>query len=221
MTTTDTPRALMVWGGWTGHEPQATTERFAALLREHGFDVTVTDDLNVYTDAALLAQQNVIVQCVTMSTITPEQVGGLLDAVRGGVGFAGWHGGAGDSFRNTPEYQYMVGGQWVAHPGNIIDYSVQITAEHAITRGVGDFAMHSEQYYLHTDPSNTVLATTTFTGEHDPWIAGTVMPVAWTRRYGQGRVAYCALGHVDTDFEVPQARELTLRSLLWAAGRLD
>lgn len=221
MTTTDTPRALMVWGGWDGHEPQQTTERFAALLRDHGFDVTVTDDLDVYTDAELLARQSVIVQCVTMSTITPEQVRGLLDAVRGGVGFAGWHGGAGDAFRNMPDYQYLVGGQWVAHPGNIIDYTVQITADHAITRGLGDFAMHSEQYYLHTDPSNHVLATTTFTGEHDPWIAGTVMPVAWTRVYGKGRVAYCALGHVNTDFEVADARELTLRGLLWAAGRLD
>ncbi|THF86879.1 ThuA domain-containing protein [Deinococcus sp. KSM4-11] len=211
----------MVWGGWDRHEPQQTTERFAALLRDQGFDVTVTGDLDVYLDADLLARQAVIVQCVTMSTITPEQVKGLLNAVRGGVGFAGWHGGAGDSFRNTPDYQYMVGGQWVAHPGNIFEYTVQITADHAITRGLRDFAMHSEQYYLHTDPSNTVLATTTFTGEHDPWIAGTVMPVAWTRRYGQGRVAYCALGHVNADFEVMEARELVLRGLLWAAGQLD
>lgn len=221
MTSTDTPRALMVWGGWDGHEPEQTTERFAALLRERGFDVTVTGDLDVYLDADRLARQSLIVQCVTMGTISPEQVKGLLDAVRGGVGFAGWHGGAGDSFRNTPEYQYLVGGQWVAHPGNIIDYRVQITAEHAITRGLTDFAMHSEQYYLHTDPSNAVLATTTFTGEHDAWIAGTVMPVAWTRTYGQGRVAYCALGHVNADFEVTEARELTLRCLLWAAGQLD
>ncbi|WP_205746997.1 ThuA domain-containing protein [Deinococcus sp. KSM4-11] len=221
MTATETPRALMVWGGWDRHEPQQTTERFAALLRDQGFDVTVTGDLDVYLDADLLARQAVIVQCVTMSTITPEQVKGLLNAVRGGVGFAGWHGGAGDSFRNTPDYQYMVGGQWVAHPGNIFEYTVQITADHAITRGLRDFAMHSEQYYLHTDPSNTVLATTTFTGEHDPWIAGTVMPVAWTRRYGQGRVAYCALGHVNADFEVMEARELVLRGLLWAAGQLD
>ena len=216
MTATETPRALMVWGGWDRHEPQATTERFAALLRDQGFDVTVTGDLDVYLDAELM---KTFVEQAT--TITPEQVKGLLNAVRGGVGFAGWHGGAGDSFRNTPDYQYMVGGQWVAHPGNIFDYTVQITADHAITRGLRDFAMHSEQYYLHTDPSNTVLATTTFTGEHDAWIAGTVMPVAWTRRYGQGRVAYCALGHVNADFEVMEARELVLRGLLWAAGQLD
>ena len=211
-------RALMVWGGWDGHEPQQTTERFAALLKEAGFSVTVTDDLNVYLDADLLRAQSLIVQCYTMSTVTPEQEQGLLEAVRSGVGFGGWHGGSADAFRNNPEYQFMVGGQWVAHPGNIIDYTVNVTDhEDPITQGLTDFQMHSEQYYMHTDPSNEVLATTTFGGEVLPWIAGTVMPVVWKRRWGQGRVFYCSLGHVDADFEVHEAQELVRRGLLWAA----
>ncbi|WP_407571818.1 ThuA domain-containing protein [Deinococcus altitudinis] len=211
-------RALMVWGGWDGHEPQQTTERFAALLKEAGFSVTVTDDLNVYLDADLLQAQSLIVQCYTMSTVTPEQEQGLLEAVRGGVGFGGWHGGSADAFRNNPEYQFMVGGQWVAHPGNIIDYTVNVTDhEDPITQGLTDFQMHSEQYYMHTDPSNEVLATTTFSGDLLPWIAGTVMPVVWKRCWGAGRVFYCSLGHVDTDFEVHEAQELVRRGLLWAA----
>ncbi len=133
-------RALMVWGGWEGHQPQQTTERFAALLREDGFEVTVRHDLDVYLDAELLQAQSLIVQCYTMGSLTPAQERGLLDAVSGGVGFGGWHGGVGDSFRNNPEYQFMVGGQWVAHPGNIIDYTVDIT-NHAdpITAGMHDF----------------------------------------------------------------------------------
>ncbi|WP_407541857.1 ThuA domain-containing protein (plasmid) [Deinococcus radiomollis] len=217
-TATTERRALMVWGGWDGHEPQQTTERFAALLKEAGFTVTVTDDLDVYLDADLLRAQSLIVQCYTMSTVTPEQEQGLLEAVRSGVGFGGWHGGSADAFRNNPEYQFMVGGQWVAHPGNIIDYTVQIIDhEDPITQGLSDFQMHSEQYYMHTDPSNEVLATTTFSGEVLPWIAGTVMPVVWKRRWGAGRVFYCSLGHVNADFEVPEAEELVRRGLLWAA----
>ena len=92
-----------------------------------------------------------------------------------------------DSFRNSTEYQFMVGGQWVAHPGNIIDYTVQITnRDDPITAGLNDFSMHSEQYYLHVDPSNEVLATTTFSGEYAPWIDGCVMPVVWKRKWGEG-----------------------------------
>ncbi len=210
--------ALMVWGGWDGHEPQQTTERFAAVLREEGFEVQVTGDLNVYLDPKLLSAQSLIVQCYTMSTLTPEQEAGLLAAVRSGVGFAGWHGGSGDAFRNNPEYQFMVGGQWVAHPGNVISYTVNvIDHEDPITQGLSDFQMHSEQYYMHTDPSNEVLATTTFGSEVLPWIAGTVMPVVWKRHWGEGRVFYCSLGHVNSDFEVPEAEELVRRGLLWAA----
>jgi type 1 glutamine amidotransferase len=155
-----------------------------------------------------------------MSTITREQERGLLDAVASGVGVAGWHGTMGDSFRNATGYQFMVGGQWVAHPGNIIDYTVNIiNHDDPITAGLSDFQMHSEQYYLHVDPSNQVLATTNFTGEHGgtPWIAGTVMPVVWKRSWGQGRVFYSSLGHVASDFEVLEARTIMQRGMLWAA----
>ena len=79
--------------------------------------------------------------------------------------------------------------------------------------------MHSEQYYLHVDPSNQVLATTSFNGAHGetPWIAGTVMPVVWKRSWGQGRVFYSSLGHVASDFEVREARTIMQRGMLWAA----
>jgi type 1 glutamine amidotransferase len=84
-------------------------------------------------------------------------------------------------------------------------------------KGIGDFDYRSEQYYMHVDPSNEVLATTTFTGEHAPWIDGVVMPVAWKRRHGKGRVFYSALGHVASEFQVPQMRKILERGMLWAA----
>ena len=75
----------------------------------------------------------------------------------------------------------------------------------------------SEQYYMHVDPSNEVLATTTFSGEHAPWIAGVVMPVVWKRKHGEGRVFYSSLGHVASEFDVPEMRTIVKRGLLWAA----
>lgn len=211
-------RALIVWGGWEGHEPKQCAEIFAPWLQSQGYEVIVSNTLDTYTDEDLMQSLNLIVPIWTMGTITPEQEAGLLDAVRGGVGIAGWHGGMGDSFRNNTEYQFMVGGQWVAHPGNIIDYEVNIIKpEDPIVAGLSDFWMHSEQYYMHVDPSNEVLATTTFSGEHCEWIAGTVMPVVWKRRYGKGRVFYSSLGHVAKDFEVPEALEIMKRGMLWAS----
>jgi type 1 glutamine amidotransferase len=209
--------ALLVWGGWEGHEPERCAQIFAGILKDEGYTTELTHSLDVYLDAGKLAATDLIVPVFTMATITKEQEQGLLAAVKSGVGIGGWHGGMADSFRNNTEYQFMVGGQWVAHPGGVIDYRVNITNhDDPITAGIDDFDMHSEQYYMHVDPSNEVLATTTFSGDHAEWIAGTVMPVVWKRRYGAGRVFYNSLGHVAVDFDVPEAREITRRGLLWA-----
>jgi len=210
--------ALMVWGGWHGHEPKQCADIFAPFLQDHGFDVRIADTLDVYLDEDYMTSLSLIVPVWTMGTITAEQEKGLLGAVRSGVGIAGWHGGMGDSFRNNTEYQFMVGGQWVVHPGGVIDYEVNIiNSEDPITRGLSDFRMHSEQYYMHVDPSNEVLATTTFSGEHCPWIEGVVMPVVWKRIYGQARVFYASVGHVAPDFDVPEAQEIVKRGMLWAS----
>jgi type 1 glutamine amidotransferase len=211
-------RALVTWGGWLGHEPEQCVNIFAPFLREQGYDVTISTTLDTYLDEPYMRGLDLIVPVWTMSSITNEQFHGLLGAVASGVGIAGWHGGMADSFRQNVDYQFMVGGQWVAHPGNIIDYTVNITDhDDPITTGLDDFAMHSEQYYMHVDPSNEVLATTTFSGDVLPWIAGTVIPVVWKRRWGAGRVFYSSLGHVAKDFDVPQAREIVQRGMLWAS----
>jgi len=210
--------ALMVWGGWDGHEPKQCVDVFAPYLQEQGFEVRISDSLEVYLEEDYLKSLSLIVPVWTMGEITAEQEAGLLKAVESGVGIAGWHGGMGDSFRNNTEYQFLVGGQWVAHPGGVIHYRVNIiNHEDPITAGLADFEMHSEQYYLHLDPSNEVLATTTFNGEHCPWIDGVVMPVVWKRRWGAGRVFYSSLGHVAKDFEVPEARTIMQRGMRWAA----
>lgn len=211
-------KALFLAGGWEGHEPQQASALFAGLLQQEGYETEISTTLDTLLDAEKLASLNLIVPMWTMSKITGDQLKGLQAAVESGVGFGGWHGGMADAFRESTDYQFMVGGQWVAHPGNIIDYTVQITdREHPITAGLNDFAMKSEQYYMHVDPSNKVLATTTFSGQYHPWIDGTVMPVTWTRQYGAAKVFYTSLGHVTADFDVPEAREIVRRGLLWAS----
>ena len=153
-----------------------------------------------------------------MSKIEKEEVENLTAAVRGGVGLAGYHGCMCDAFRDSVDYQFMCGGQWVAHPGNVIDYRVDVTKpDDPIMQGISSFPYRSEQYYMHVDPSNEVLATTTFSGEHAPWTKGVEMPVVWKRRHGQGRVFYSSLGHVTAEFGVPEMKTILERGMLWAA----
>jgi uncharacterized protein len=209
--------ALIVWGGWDGHTPQRSAEVVRCMLERHGFAVEVSDTTTAYARPTI-HQLSLIVPMVTMSTIAKDEVENLCAAVRGGVGLGGFHGLMCDSFRQEVEYQFMTGGQWVAHPGNIIDYTVKVTKpDDPIMRGIADFPYHSEQYYMHVDPANEVLATTIFTGEHCDFVKGVEMPVVWKKVYGKGRVFYSALGHTADEFAVPQMATIVERGLLWAA----
>jgi type 1 glutamine amidotransferase len=210
--------ALIVWGGWSGHEPEIGAHIVADMLKEEGFETYVENTTEAFADPAI-ADMSLIVPIYTMSKIEKEELDNLTRAVRGGVGLAGYHGGMADAFREAVEYQFMVGGQWVAHPGNIVDYRVDIVKrDDPIMKDLpASFPYRSEQYYMHVDPSNEVLATTTFSGQHADWVEGVVMPVVWKRHHGKGRVFYCSLGHVTKEFEVPEMRTIIRRGLLWAA----
>ena len=192
------------------------------MLKNEGFEVELSATLDSYLDEKKMMALSLVVPVWTMGQITGEQEKGLMNAVMSGVGIAGWHGGMCDSFRNNTGYQYMTGGQWVAHPGGIVEYIVNIVKEKQndpVVKGIKDFKMKSEQYYMHTDPGNDVLATTTFSGEHEgaTWIKGTVMPVVWKRMFGKGKVFYTSLGHVAKDFDIPEAKEIVRRGCLWAS----
>jgi type 1 glutamine amidotransferase len=211
-------RALIVRGGWEGHQPVACTELFLDGLRADGFEPTIAETLEVYADQTVMTGVDLVVQCWTRGRLTPEQETGLLECVRGGAGFAGWHGGVTASFPEAAGYQYLVGGRFVCHPGGFVDYDVNIVAEHSIVDGLGDFSVHTEQYFCHVDPTLTVLATTTFTGDHGaPETAGAVVPVVWLRQFGRGRVFVSTLGHAPEDLQLPQTRTITERGLRWAA----
>lgn len=211
-------KALVFRGGWDGHEPVETSEIVAAELRKRGLEVDIFDDQDCLLNKNLADTYSVIIPVWTMGEISNDAEKALLNAVSGGVGIAGWHGGMCDAFRSHTDYQFMTGGQWVAHPGGVIDYKVKVVSDDPIVKGIEDFEYRSEQYYMHVDPGNEVLATTCFNGDICPWINGTVMPVVWKRKYGQGKVFYCSLGHVAEEFKkYPQFLEIVVRGILWAA----
>lgn len=234
-------RALIVRGGWPGHQPVETSEIAARELRDAGAEVEIAGSIDVLADEDRLRTVDLVVPMWTMGDTTQPLPRGtlapLLAAVRSGTGIGGWHGGMCDAFRIEVEYQFMTGGQWVSHPGgDRARYRVRIgPTAHEITAGLRDFTITSEQYFMHVDPGVTVLASTRFpTGaasgdgldqdaqdavdrDEVPAAETVVMPVTWTKRYGRGRVFYTSLGHVAGAFEVPEALTMLRRGLLWAA----
>lgn len=232
-------KAMLLVGGWEGHKPKEFSDWARTLLEGEGFQVAIHEDLDVLTDSSAMDSIDLIVPIWSSarSSHQPEfgnmdrdQEAGLLRAISNGCGIGGWHGHMGDAFRDHPTYHFLIGGQFVAHPpgwpdnpvpsDDFVDYDVTICRpDDPIVSGIRSFRLHSEQYYMLTDPSNEVLATTTFSGDHLWWIEGTVIPVVWKRRWNRGRVFYCSIGHTVDDLRVPQVEEIIRRGLNWAARR--
>jgi len=210
------PTAMIVWGGWNGHDPDLCASIYRTWLMADGYDVRVETTTAAFADPAI-HDLSLIIPIYTMSKIEKAEALNLCAAVQGGVGLAGHHGGMCDAFRDSVEYQFMCGGQWVAHPGNIIDFRVNVSKpDDPVMQGISDFDYRSEHYYMHVDPGIEVLATTTFSGEHAPWVEGVVMPVVWKKKFGKGRVFYCTLGHRAYELDIPQMKQIMTRGMAWA-----
>lgn len=215
-------RALIMWGGWLGHEPEQVGVIFQDILEKEGFNVTRVNSMEILDDLEALKQFDLFVPLWTMGEITKEQVENVSIALgEHQVGMAGCHGGMCDSFRQSTKWQFITGSQWVDHPGNDgTEYMVNIkkTSDSEIIKGMEDFKVVSEQYYIHVDPSVNVLATTRFPVAKGFYETnGCVdVPVVYTKRWGKARVFYNSLGHVANVFDIPEALELMRRGFLWA-----
>jgi len=214
-------KALIVWGGWLGHQPEEVSAIFRSMMEDEGYEVEVSDTLAAFDDAEKLKTLDLIIPVWTMGEISQERVNHVSEAVQSGVGLAGCHGGMCDAFRNNVDWQFMTGGNWVAHPGNDgTPHRINIAnTSSPIVDGIEDFDVSTEQYYLHVDPAVEVLATTRFPVADGPHIhnKSVDMPVAWTKRWGFGRVFYCSLGHQANVIELPPVKEIMRRGMLWAA----
>jgi type 1 glutamine amidotransferase len=226
-------KALVVRGGWEGHRPVEATSLFLPFLAEQGFDVQLSSSTSVYADSPLMSSVDLVVQCISMATIEPDEIAGLRAAVAAGTGFTGWHGGIADSFRASSDYLQLVGGQFATHPGkepsacrgdetdNFLPYRVELTAlgrEHPITAGLDDFELTTEQYWVLHDDLIDVLATTTHPVQPwHPWHRPITSPAIWTRLWGKGRIVVSTPGHSLDVLENPNVRTVIERGMLWAS----
>ena len=120
-------RALLLYGGWEGHEPKKVADHFKSILEEKQIDATLTDTFSLFDSYENIKFFDVIIFNWTMGELSDEQTQNISKAVGSGTGLVGCHGGMCDAFRNNVLWQFMTGGNWVAHPGGDgIEYTVEI-----------------------------------------------------------------------------------------------
>lgn len=179
-------KALIVYGGWEGHDPDKVAAAYKDILEDENFEVEVSDTLDAFADEEKLMGLNLIIPCWSHGTITREQHTPVIKAVASGVGIAGCHGGMCDSFHDCQDWQLMTGGQWVSHPnGQHARFKVHyVDNQHPITEGCEDFWTESEHYYLLVDPAVHVLANTRMPVGKGSYIPGSKVDTDPASTYG-------------------------------------
>jgi type 1 glutamine amidotransferase len=196
------------------HAVEEKADHFEAVLADH--EVTVTTDRD-----ALTGEYDVLVDYLTDSTLTDDQLDGLLAHVDGGGGYVGVH--CASDLTSTapddpedvidhreepfPQLRELVGGQFLTHPDQS-EFGVDVVGDHPVVADVDDFSVFDEPYQVEVDDGVTVLARM----DHPDLEA---YPVVWTNE-SAGRVAYVSLGHTDEAFETEAFGQLLRNAVTWA-----
>jgi len=197
------------------HEIEAKADYFANILDD--YDVTVTTDRD-----ALTGEYDVLVDYLTDSTLTDDQLDALLSHVENGGGYVGVHCASdltstaaddpdellGHREEPFPELRELVGGHFLTHPDQS-EFGVDVVGDHPVVAGVEDFTVFDEPYQVEVDDDLTVLARMDHPDLED-------YPVVWTNE-SEGQVAYISLGHTDEAFETDEFVQLLRNAVAWAA----
>jgi type 1 glutamine amidotransferase len=203
---------MILNGGWPDHNPEGIGD-FLETCIGPGYQISRASNLNVLRPD-ILSGVDVLVLSWTFGEITDEQTQALIDSVQGGMGLMAWHGATSAFLANRP-YKFLLGGQFVDHPGGEhVAYRVHFSDD-PLTKGIADIDVATEQNYYLIDPSVKIVAKTHIQSKEKPWIYGIEVPVVWTRHWGTGKVFYCALGHTKDDIDSPSIRELIARAVRW------
>ena len=197
--------------------PDATAFFKSLGARSRRYDVVQLEGATQLTRRRL-ARANAVVFANTSGELALPSRRALLRFVRRGGGFIGTH-SATDTLHSWPGYARLVGGEFGRH-GAVESGRVNVSARpHVTTRGLPRSFQITDEFYEFTAPVPAharVLAR--LDPESVPDELGSTLPLAWARRYGDGRVFYNALGHRKETWSDPNFRRLTSRGLAWALG---
>ncbi len=201
-------KALIIWGGWEGHKPELTANILKEELNKNEFEVKSTSNFAVLLNEDLL-KYDVIIPVWSVGIKSTVYLKMLLNAVREGVGLAGFHGAI--KWFIDDKYYLLIGGNYLKDTEEE-SFQVKITdTYHPITEYIDDFQITSEKYYLQYDPRNKILAEADF--------GDVKMPISWVRKFGDGRVFYTSLAHSPEHLFEKHSLKMLLNGIEWAAGR--
>ena len=190
---------------------------------DYGIETTVTDDVAWLTADKLQDFDVLLFYTTGELPVSEAQKQALLDFVRDGGGFAGVH-SATDTFYEWETFGDLIGGYFDGHPWHTHVGILVLDGEHPSTRHLGDrFEITDEIYQYRNfrhEGTHILLELDTTSVDMDKEDVRGVdgnFPLAWTRKFGKGKVFYTALGHREDVWKDQRFQKLLLHGILWAA----
>ena len=204
---------LLVISGGT-HPYGESTPVLMDFLIQAGHEATLTEDASVLASAELGDFDVLVFNTLRRegTTLTVDEQVGMTRFIGGGKGFVCLH-ISGCAPEGWSEYHDVTGGGWIygtsTHPP-YGQFSVKVdNAGHPCTDGISNFLTNDELYTkLGWRDGNDVFMSADLDGE--------TQPMAWTRKYGNGRVFATTLGHDGLSFKTLLFQRLVLNGVNWA-----
>ncbi|MGA2255317.1 MAG: ThuA domain-containing protein [Thermoguttaceae bacterium] len=230
------PRKILVFDRTEGfhHDSIPVGDKAFELMGEKtgAYTVAVAHDMDVFTPENLAQYDAVLFENTTQLKFDdPKQRAALLDFVKGGKGFIGIH-AATDNFPTWPEAVEMIGGQFNGHPwgaGGVWSMKVD-DPKHVLNKSFGGkgFTLRDEIYQIkgpYSRDTHRVLLSLDMSKDRNKVSPNCGRedgdnPIAWIKRFGDGRVFYCSLGHNKEIYWNKAVLKHYLAGIQWALGDL-
>ena len=206
---------LVISGG--DHPYHQSTPILLDFLKDAGHNVEMTEDANLLVSNSMKGYDALVFHTLRVGdmTLDYDQRTALTQYIGGGKGFVCIH-CAGALAEGWPEYHDVTGGGWIyggsRHPRYGQYKMIVRETNHPCASGISDFITNDELYLkIGWRPDNDVFLVSEFEGESHP--------MAWTRKYGNGRVFKTTLGHDGLSFRTPAFQRLILNGVDWATTK--
>jgi type 1 glutamine amidotransferase len=190
------------------------------------FESTDMNDVSDLTADTLRNYDAVMFYTSGELPLSEIQKSAFADYINAGHGFVGVHSTA-DSCYMWDKYLRIVGGYFDGHPWHqnvtvdvalpdnklvkFLGRSFQINDE---IYQIRDFQWRDSTVLLRLDPNTVDLTKPGINKRFYNW------PLAWTRKYGRGKIFYTALGHEQAVWQDPRYQELLLNGIKWSMGEM-
>lgn len=233
--TAPTPRRILVFHGCVGfahHSIPGINEVLAAMGEATGaFTADFSDDMSGLTAENLARYDAILFNNSTRLTFDDAHKAALMGFVKGGKGFIGIH-GATDNFYKWDEAGEMIGGYFNQHPWSANGtWAIKVDEpDHPLVAAFGGqgIKLKEEMYRFRAPYSRArlrVLLSLDLTDEATRSVETGRLDrdyaVSWIRRFGEGRVFFCSIGHNMEAVTQPAVLQHYLAGIRYALGDLD